>query len=186
MLALQRTDRSRPLTPRNGTTEWELLRNGQRVAVISPVKARSGIIDRILALGQTNWEARTQDGKLICRGQTWTTATDAAKARFKEHVTLAPSPEHVGIQSQEPPLQQRPPARDADPAREIIPGRPAEATQEQEQEQEQPGRLAPGQPQEDEAQPEEATNNPEPQAPADGPENRKRHRQRKNKNQRRR
>ena len=192
MLALQRTDRSRPLTPRNGTTEWELLRNGQRVAVISPVKAQGNIIDRILAFRQTTWEARTQDGKLICRGETWTTATDAAKARFKEHATPVPNPEHIGIQGEEPALQQRPPAQDTDLTGEIIPSRPAEATQEQEQS----GRLEPGpdrnegetlgQPQEDEAQPEEATSNPEQQAPADGPENRKRRRQRKNKNQRRR
>ena len=192
MLALQRTDRSRPLTPRNGTTEWELLRNGQRVAVISPVKAHGNIIDRILALGQTTWETRTRDGKLICTGQNWTTATDAAKARFKEHAAPAPNPEHAGTQGQEPTLQQRPLARDADLRGEIIRSRPAEATQEQEKtDRLEPGPdrnegETPGQLREGEAQPEEATSNPEQQVPADGPDNRKRRRQRKNKNQRRR
>lgn len=107
MLALQRTDRSRPLTPRNGTTEWELLQNGRRVAVISPVRAGGSILRRILIIvfmGRTMWEAKTQDGELICKDRSWTIASNAAKARFAQddHKAKAQRPETQRPEAQRP------------------------------------------------------------------------------------
>ena len=111
MLALQRTDQSRPLTPRNSTTEWELLRNGERVAVIFPVKPRDTLIQRVLMhspIRRTVWEARTQEGELICRDPAWVIATNAAKAWFAPNAPAHHDTDNESIQDRRPAAAVRP------------------------------------------------------------------------------